>query len=212
MLHDVADVYNLNNHRTELLALERMGAKKVDNLLQGVEQSKSRPAARFLFALGIRHVGISVAKLLIDEFGSIDAIAEAPEASIVAIPGIGPEIASSVVNFFAQERNVALLERLRAAELPFRGERKPRPALSEFFGGKTFVLTGSLASMTRDEAKGKIESLGGKVSGSVSKRTDYVLAGLEAGSKLSKAESLGVKILTEEAFLRELNVLPVSHS
>jgi len=217
LLHNVADIYDLKNQREELIALERMGEKKVENLLQGIEQSKQRPTARFLFALGIRHAGTSVAKLLIDEFGAIDAISEASEEAIDAIPGIGPEIAASVVAYFRKEKNQKLLERLRQAGLPFQGERK-HPLLKEegagggFFAGKTFVLTGTLTSMTRDEAKEKIELRGGKVSGSVSKKTDYVVAGAEAGSKLAKAELLGVTVLTEDAFLRELDMLPKSNS
>ena len=206
LLHNVADIYDLKDHYEELLALERMGEKKVDNLLAGIEQSKSRPAARFLFALGIRHVGTSVGKLLMDEFGTVDAIAEASEAAIDAVPGIGPEIASSIVQFFQQSKNQALLTRLRNSGLPFHGEKKAKPAVTEFFGGKTFVLTGTLSGMTRDEAKEKIEARGGKVSGSVSKKTDYVVAGVEAGSKLTKAQELGVKVLDEDAFVRELNL------
>lgn len=212
LLHNVADIYDLKNHHVELIALERMGEKKVENLLQAIEQSKQRPTAKFLFALGIRHVGTSVAKLLIDEFGSIDAIAEASEEAIDAIPGIGPEIAASVAAYFRQEKNQALLARLRQAGLPFQGVRKEKPARSEFFNSKTFVLTGTLTSMTRDEAKERIESNGGKVSGSVSKKTDYVVAGVEAGSKLTKAEELGVTVLAEDAFLRELNMLSTANS
>jgi DNA ligase (NAD+) len=203
-LHTVADIYDLKDRRAELIELDRMGEKKVDNLLEGIEQSKSRPAARFLFALGIRHAGTSIAKLLIDEFGSLDIIAEATEEAIDNVPSIGPEIAASVFAYFRQPKNQALLDRLRMAGLPFHGVRKPKPATSEFFSGKTFVLTGTLNVMTRDEAKEKIESLGGKVSGSVSKKTHFVVAGAEAGSKLTKAEELGVKILTEEELLREL--------
>ncbi|HEX5315218.1 MAG TPA: NAD-dependent DNA ligase LigA, partial [Candidatus Kapabacteria bacterium] len=216
LLQNVADIYDLKDHRAELIALERMGEKKVENLLSGIEQSKQRPTARFLFALGIRHAGTSVAKLLTGEFGAIDAIAEASEEAIDAIPGIGPEIAASVVAYFRKEKNQELLERLRQAGLPFgsrssvRKKGEPNALFSQegtvdnFFAGKTFVLTGTLTSMTRDEAKEKIESLGGKVTGSVSKKTDYVVAGAEAGSKLTKAEELGVKILAEDAFLREL--------
>ncbi|HET6400041.1 MAG TPA: NAD-dependent DNA ligase LigA [Candidatus Kapabacteria bacterium] len=212
LLNNVADIYELKDRRAELIALERMGEKKVENLLHGIEQSKQRPTARFLFALGIRHVGTSVAKLLIDEFGSIDAIAESSEEAIDNIPGIGPEIAASIVAYFQKEKNQELLERLRQAGLPFHGVRKEKPAVSEFFNSKTFVLTGTLASMTRDEAKERIEERGGKVSGSVSKKTDYVVAGAEAGSKLAKAESLGVKVLTEDAFLREINLLSIPNS
>ncbi len=204
LLRNVADIYELHIHRAELIELDRMGDKKVDNLLEGIEQSKGRTAARFLFALGIRHVGTSIAKLLIDEFGSIDIVAEATEEAIDNIPGIGPEIAASVFAYFRQPKNQALLDRLRSAGLPFHGVRKPKPTLSEFFSGKTFVLTGTLNTMTRDEAKEKIESRGGKVSGSVSKKTHYVVAGAEAGSKLTKAEELGITVLTEEELMQEL--------
>jgi len=204
LLHNVADIYDLKDRRSDLIELDRMGDKKVDNLLEGIEQSKQRPTARFLFALGIRHAGTSIAKLLIDEFGSIDAIAEATEEAIDNVPGIGPEIAASVFAYFRQPKNSALLDRLRNAGLPFHGERKPKPVASEFFSGNTFVLTGTLTTMTRDEAKEKIESHGGKVSGSVSKKTNYVVAGAEAGSKLQKAEELGIRVLSEEELILEL--------
>jgi DNA ligase (NAD+) len=204
LLHNVADIYELKDRRAELIELERMGDKKVDNLLEGIERSKVRPVARFLFALGIRHAGSSIAKLLMDEFGSIDILAEATEETIDNIPGIGPEIAASVFAYFRQPKNQTLLDRLRHAGLPFHGLPKPKAAVSEFFSGKTFVLTGTLNTMTRDEAKEKIESRGGKVAGSVSKKTNFVVAGAEAGSKLQKAEELGVKILMEEEFLRAL--------
>ncbi|MDP4200052.1 MAG: NAD-dependent DNA ligase LigA [Bacteroidota bacterium] len=209
LLHSVADIYDLPQKRAELIELPRMGEKKADNLLSGIEASKQRPVSRFLFGLGIRHVGTSVAKLLIDEFGSIDAIAEASEEAIDEIPGIGPEIAASIFAFFRERRNQDLLHRMRQAGLPFKGEKKLRPVINsegdDFFAGKTFVLTGTLATMTRDEAREKIELRGGKVSGSVSKKTHYVVAGVEAGSKLEKANELGVKVLTEEDFSRELN-------
>ena len=136
-LRTVADIYDLKDRRAELIELDRMGDKKVDNLLEGIEQSKQRPATRFLFALGIRHAGTSIAKLLIDEFGSIDTIAEATEEAIDNVPGIGPEIAASVFAYFRQPQNQALLDRLRKARLPFHGVRKPKPAISEFFSGKT---------------------------------------------------------------------------
>ncbi len=204
LLQNVADIYELKDQRSKLIALERMGEKKVDNLLSGIQESKERPTSRFLFALGIRHVGTSVAKLLVDEFGSVDAIADASEEAIDAVPGIGPEIASSIYGYFRDERNRKLLDRLRTAGLPFVGQKKPKPVSSAFFAGKTFVLTGTLTAMTREEAKEKIESRGGKVAGSVSKKTDYVVAGTEAGSKLTKAEQLGVNILSEQLFLKEL--------
>ncbi|HWF45245.1 MAG TPA: NAD-dependent DNA ligase LigA [Candidatus Kapabacteria bacterium] len=205
LLRTIADIYDLQAHREALIDLERMGEKKVENLLTGIEESKKQPVARFLYALGIRHAGTNVAKLVIDEFGSIDALAEATEEAIDAIPGIGPEIASSIYAYFRRGENQELLHRLRHAGLPFKGEPKKKPVVtSSFFSGKTFVLTGTLVSLTRDEAKEKIESRGGKVSGSVSKKTHFVVAGAEAGSKLAKAEELGVKVLSEEELIREL--------
>jgi DNA ligase (NAD+) len=205
VLHTIADVYDLHEHRLALIDLARMGEKKVDHLLNGIEQSKKQPVARFLYSLGIRHVGTSVAKLLIDEFGSIDAVSEASEEAIDAVPGIGPEIASSIFAYFRQRTNQDLLHRLRHAGLPFKGEpKKKEPVQVGFFTGKTFVLTGTLTALTREEAKEKIESRGGKVNGSVSKKTNYVVAGEEAGSKLTKAEELGITILTEDELLREM--------
>ena len=205
LLHTIADIYDLHEHRLALIDLARMGEKKVDHLLNGIEASKKQPVARFLYSLGIRHVGTSVAKLLIDEFGSIDAVSEASEEAIDAISGIGPEIASSIYAYFRQRPNQDLLHRLRHAGLPFKGEpKKKEPVQAGFFTGKTFVLTGTLATLTREDVKEKIESRGGKVSGSVSKKTNYVVAGEEAGSKLVKAEELGIKILTEAELLREM--------
>lgn len=217
LLHSVADIYELPSKRLELIQLPRMGEKKADNLIAGIEASKERTVARFLFGLGIRHVGVSVAKLLIDEFGSIDALAEASEEAIDDIPGIGPEIASSISNWFRQRRNQDLLHHLRQSGLPFKGERVVRAAPTTqdgFFAGKIFVLTGTLSTMTREDAKGKIEALGGKVTGSVSKKTNYVVAGAEAGSKLDKANELGVTVLTEEEFLKEVQEdnAPLHHS
>lgn len=203
LLHTIADVYELADKRDALLSLDRMGEKKLDNLLDGIENSKQQPADRVLFGLGIRHVGASIAKLLIGAFGSIDVIAEAEVDAIDDVAGIGPEIAASVHRYFRQSKNAAIVNRLRKAGLQFTAALAERIE-SEFFAGKTFVLTGTLTSMTRDEAKEKIETRGGKTSGSVSKKTNYVIAGAEAGSKLEKAQELGVNILSEEEFLAQL--------
>lgn len=205
LLRSVADIYDLRDKRDELLALERMGEKKLDNLLQGIEESKERPADKLLFGIGIRHVGTNVAKLLIKSFGTFDHIASASEQAIDDVPTIGPEIASSVCKFFQTDHGKQLIERLRKAGLNLGSEVQQAEIVhDEFFTGKTFVLTGTLSAMTRDEAKDKIEARGGKVSGSVSKKTDYVVAGAEAGSKLDKAMSLGVAVLDEEAFVAKL--------
>ncbi|HET6510579.1 MAG TPA: NAD-dependent DNA ligase LigA, partial [Candidatus Kapabacteria bacterium] len=205
LLRNVADVYDLHQKRDQLLALDRMGEKKVDNLLQGIEESKQRSADKLLFGIGIRHVGTNVAKLLIKTFGMIDRLAEASEQEIDDIPTIGPEIASSVYAFFRSEHSAQLIRRLKDAGLNLGSEVEQSEIVhDEFFSGKTFVLTGTLTSMTRDEAKDKIEARGGKVSGSVSKKTHYVVAGTEAGSKLDKAVSLGVAVLDEDEFVRRL--------
>ncbi len=204
LIHSIADVYDLYEKQEELLALERMGKKKMENLLAGIESSKEQPPDRVLYALGIRHVGESIAKLLIKAFGSIDILSEASVEAIDEVEGIGPEIASSIYQYFRNSKNKKILERLKRAGLNFEKVTQAEQIASEFFAGKTFVLTGTLSSMTRDEAKEKIEQRGGKTSGSVSKKTDYVVAGVEAGSKLTKANELGVKVLSEEEFIQAL--------
>lgn len=206
LLANIADIYDLESKQEHLLALERMGKKKLENLLAGVERSKSQSPDRLLHAIGIRHVGTNVAKLLVRAFGSIDALMAASEEEIDAVPDIGPEIARTVHRFFRSSRNKSLLERLRKAGLPLSVlvESKVK-APSAFFAGKTFVLTGTLEHMTREQAKEEIEARGGKTSGSVSKKTDYVVAGAEAGSKLMKAHDLGVSVLDEAAFLKAIS-------
>ena len=160
--------------------------------------SKKQPLQRVLLGLGIRHVGERTAQALAEEFGSIDALIAATEEELTRVNDIGPKVAATVREFFSNERNLALVERLRGYGLTFTAERKVRgTALS----GLTFVLTGTLPTLTRDEAKERIEAAGGKVSGSVSKKTDYVVAGEEAGSKLDKAQSLGVAVLDEAGLL-----------
>lgn len=200
-IHDVADIYSLK--RDDLLALEGFKDKKVDNLLQGVEASKARPANRVLTALGIRFVGNIVADLLLDAWGSIDAIAAASVEELQAVEGIGPQTAVSVVDWFGHEKNQAILAKLRAAGLNFAIDKVAADETITTFADLTFVITGTLPSMSRDDAKAFIESHGGKVTGSVSSKTDYLLAGEKAGSKLSKAQSLGVRIIDEDE-LRQL--------
>ncbi|MCA9954110.1 MAG: NAD-dependent DNA ligase LigA [Anaerolineales bacterium] len=196
MVKDLADIYYLN--RDDLLALEGFKDKKVDNLLNGLEASKNQSPVRFLTALGIRFVGSVVAGLLIDAFGSIDELAAADQERLEQIEGIGPGTAVSVTSWFADERHRALLEKFRAAGLKFAADKpEPAEAGSQSLAGLTFVITGTLPSLSRDDAKALIEANGGKVTGSVSKNTDYLLAGEKAGSKLSKAESLGVTVIDE---------------
>ncbi len=201
MISDVGDIYYLD--REALLTLEGFQEKKVDNLLAGIEASKHQPADRLLTALGIRFVGGVVARLLLQALGSIDRIMEASEEELTAIEGIGPQTAASVVAWFEDERHRALLAKLRAAGLTLAVEQ-PDEKGAQPFEGKTFVVTGTLPSFTRDEVKAFIEQRGGRVTGSVSNRTDYLVAGEAAGSKLDKALSLGVAILSE-ADLRQLS-------
>jgi DNA ligase (NAD+) len=201
LVKDLADIYYLD--RDELLALEGFKDKKVDNLLNGLEASKNQSPARFLTALGIRFVGNVVASLLIDEFGSIDALAEASQERLEEIEGIGPGTAVSVTTWFADERHRALLEKFRKVGLKFEaGKPDQDTAGSSVFKGLTFVITGTLPSMSRDEAKAFIEAHGGKVTGSISKNTNYLLAGEKAGSKLTKAESLGITIIDESELMK----------
>lgn len=200
LVKDLADIYYLD--RDELLALEGFKDKKVDNLLNGLEASKNQTPARFLTALGIRFVGSVVAALLIDEFGSIDALAKAGRERLEEIEGIGPGTAVSVTSWFADERHRALLEKFRRAGLKFEAEKLDRDTDgSNAFEGLTFVITGTLPTMSRTEARTLIELHGGKVTGSVSKNTNYLLAGEKAGSKLTKAEALGINIINESELL-----------
>jgi len=202
-LRSYADIYDLHTRRDEIAALERWGEKSADNLLAGIEKSKERPFARVLFAIGIRHVGSTVARTIASELNTIDAILNATEEELTAIGAIGPRIAESIIRFVGDPGNRELIERLRAAGVQMSGPAKPAVAADSPIAGKTFVLTGTLESYTRDQASALIETRGGKVTSSVSKKTDYVLAGAEAGSKLEKAEKLGVRVLDEREF-REL--------
>lgn len=198
LISDIAGIYFLN--RDDLLELEGFKEKKVDNLLNRVEASKGQSAERVLTAIGIRYVGGVVAGLLLDHFGSIDALATASADQLEEIEGVGPQIAKSVVAWFANERNQALLARLREAGLNFSVEKVEANDTAQPFAGLTFVITGTLPTLKRNEAKAIIEQHGGKVTGSVSKKTDYLLAGEKAGSKLTKAEKLGVPVVDETTF------------
>jgi DNA ligase (NAD+) len=198
LIEDVADIYYLQ--REDLLALEGFKEKKADNLLLGIQQSTQQPAERVLTALGIRFVGSIVAGLLVNELVNIDEIGVATQESLETIEGIGPETAAAVVAWFDEPKNRILLEKIRAAGLNFKKAQQEKATNS--LKGLTFVITGTLSSFTRDEAKGFIESHGGRVTGSVSGRTDYLVAGESAGSKLVKAQKLGVSVLDQEALLR----------
>ncbi len=196
LIEDMADIYFLN--RDELLALEGFKEKKVDNLLAGIEASKQQSPDRFLTALGIRFVGNVVASLLIDELGGVEQISTASQETLEAIEGIGPQTAVSVVNWFQNEKNQQLVAKFKQAGLQFEPQDDGSEAEgSDIFNGLVFVITGTLPSLSRDEAKALIVANGGKVTGSVSKKTNYLLAGEKAGSKLTKAENLGVPVISE---------------
>ncbi len=199
-MRDVSDIYHLD--LDTLLTLPRMAEKSASNVLAAIEGSKSRGLARLLSGMGIRFVGSQNAAILAGDFGTIDALAEATEEELLRSEGIGPEIAQSVVLFFAQEPNRAMVERLKAAGVDVTAPLRPREPVG-VLAGKTLVLTGTLPTLTRDEAGELIVAAGGKVSSAVSKKTSYVVAGEEAGSKLAKAEALGIPVL-DEAGLREL--------
>jgi DNA ligase (NAD+) len=205
IIHSVADLYYLHQQRDVLLGMERMGEKSVDNLLAAIEASKENSLERLLFGLGIRLVGAKAARVLAEHFGDMDAIMRASEEELTQINEIGPKMASSLVNYFRQPQAEAVIERLKAAgvNMTYKGVRAESGADLPL-AGKTIVLTGTLSSMTRQEAEEAIVRLGGKVTGSVSKKTDLVIAGEKAGSKLEKAEKLGVAVMDEAGFLQML--------
>ena len=203
LVHDFADLYHLEQRRAELVALERMGEKSVDNLLAGIEASKTRPLPRLLAALNIRHVGGTTAELLAEHFGTLEAIAGAGQEELTDVEGVGPEVAASVRRFFDSKHGAEAIARLRAA-----GVAPPRPKKQKRAGtplaGMTVVVTGTLESMSRQQAQNLIKELGGKAAGSVSKKTNLVVYGQAAGSKLSKARQLGVEAIDEAEFLRRI--------
>ncbi|PYJ00970.1 MAG: DNA ligase (NAD(+)) LigA, partial [Verrucomicrobia bacterium] len=203
LVRDVADLYKLT--LAQVSKLERMGEQSARNFLDGVAASKSRDAWRLLFGLGILHVGAGVAKSLGRAFATVDDVFAARVDQLAEVEDVGDVIAQSITRWYAEDRNRKLIERLRQAGLNFRSSLyQPAAALGPF-AGKTFVLTGTLPSMTREEATAKIEALGGKVTNSVSKKTDFVLAGADAGSKLDKAQKLGLKVLDQAEFLKMLS-------
>jgi len=200
LIHTLADIYSLK--KNQIVPLERMGEKSAQNLIDAIAQSKLQPFHKVLFALGIRYVGAGVAKLLADSFGSIEKIQNASQEELEDVEGIGPRIAESVVRFFKERHTKELVNKLQRAGVTLKSEKKKNSA--QHFSGKTFVLTGGLTSMTREEAKEKIESFGGKVTSSVSAKTDFVVVGTDAGSKLQKAAELGVKTVNEKEFQKML--------
>jgi DNA ligase (NAD+) len=200
----LADVYRLDVGR--LAALERMADKSAANVIAAIEKSKQTTLARFIFALGIRHVGEATAKDLALHFGSLDALMDADEAALLEVRDVGPVLAQSIARFFAERHNREVIAQLRSAGVRWR-DHAPQRAAPGRLAGLTLVLTGTLPALSREEAKALIEAQGGKVAGSVSAKTNYVVAGAEAGSKLTKAQELGIPVLDEDG-LRKLLASP----
>jgi DNA ligase (NAD+) len=200
LVHDVADLYALTQE--QLANLERMGDKSASNLREEIENSKKASLARLIFALGIRFVGERTGQLLADHFASLDKLARASEEELLEVEEVGPRVAESILEFFREPRNLKVIEKLRKAGLQFEQAKVRRPEGN--LAGKQFVLTGTLPHYSRDEAKKMIEEAGGRVTGTVSKKTDYVVVGADPGSKLEKARSLGVKTIGEDELLKLL--------
>jgi DNA ligase (NAD+) len=201
LIEDYTSLYSLR--KNDLARLEGWGEKSAENVVAEVERSKERTLGHLLFALGIRFVGARVGRLLAEAFGHLDALASANEETLVAVDEVGPKVAASVLRFFADEHNQRRIETLRSAGVSF---EQPRTEVAEDspWSGKTIVLTGTLEQMTRSDAKARLEALGAKVSGSVSSKTDLLIAGEKAGSKLTKAEKLGIEVIDEATFLERL--------
>lgn len=199
IVHTPADLYKLGV--AKLAALDRMADKSATNLVAAIEASRETTLNRFIFSLGIRHVGEATAKDLAKHFGKLDGLLAADEAALLEVNDVGPVVAQSIANFLAEPHNVEVIEQLRAAGVHWPESEPAARAAPAALAGKTFVLTGTLPTLSREDAKEMLEAAGAKVAGSVSKKTDYVVAGAEAGSKLEKAEALGVPVLDEAAML-----------
>ena len=205
MIYEISDIYHLEKYRQELVSLDKLGEKSVENILTSIEISKNMNLDKLLFGLGIKNVGAKVATLLCEKYPSIDELMNATYEGLIEIPDIGEVIARSVISYFENIKNIRLIDELREAGVNLTYKKKN--LVNGVFAHKVVVLTGTLEKMTRDEAKAKIEALGGNCTGSVSKKTDLVIAGPGAGSKLAKAESLGIKVINEEEFLEMLGDL-----
>ena len=197
----VSEIYTLYEHREEIISLDGWKSKSVDNLISAIENSKANSLERVLFGLGIKEVGAKMAKTLARKYMNIDNLIAASEEELLEISDVGPVVARSIVNFFADERNMETINALKAQNVNFEYKGSTVAAADSYFSGKTVVLTGTLSSYGRKEATELLENLGAKVTGSVSKATDVVIAGVEAGSKLDKAQALGITVLNEDEFL-----------
>jgi DNA ligase (NAD+) len=202
LIEDYGDLYQLTRDR--VANLERMGAKSAENLIMAIEKSKQQSLARIIFALGIPFVGEGAARLLAQHFHSIDTLMKSSQEDIDAIEGIGETTAQSIINFFSNPANQQVLDKLKKAGVPFTEQSAVSGESGGKFEGKNFVFTGALEKYSRDEAGDRVRQHGGKVSGSVSQSTDYVVAGADPGSKYQKAKKLGIKILSEAEFIRML--------
>ena len=200
----VSEIYTLMDHRDEIISLDGWQSKSVDNLINAIEKSKENSLERVLFGLGIKEVGVKMAKTLARKYINIDNLIAASEEELLEIADVGPVVASSIVNFFADERNIETINALKEQHVNFNYLGSTVKAADSYFSGKTVVLTGTLMKYGRKEATEVLENLGAKVTGSVSKATDVVIAGEEAGSKLDKAHALGITVLNEEEFLELL--------
>lgn len=200
-VHSIADLYDLTVD--QLLTLERMGKKSASKIVHNIAESRKQPLSRLLNGLGIPFVGERTGQILAEHFGGLDAISEASEEQLQEAEEIGPKVAHSIRAYFSEERNRQLIERLRIAGLHFQAEQKPKRQAGPL-AGKTFVITGTLPTLKREEMKARIEAAGGRVTGSITGKTGYLLAGADAGSKLTKAQELGIEIVDEAAVLRML--------
>jgi DNA ligase (NAD+) len=203
LVRTLSDLYSLR--KEDLLQLDRMGEKSAQSLLDEIEQSKQAGLARLLLALGIRFVGERTAQLLAAHFGSMDELINAPAEKLEEVNEVGPRVAQAIVEFFAEQRNRELIDKLQGLKVGMTAEKK---VTTSILAGLTFVLTGTLPTLTREAAKDLIESAGGRVSGSISKKTSYLVAGEDSGSKLDRARALNVPVLDEPSLRALLNPSP----
>jgi len=202
LVKNAAELYTLKEKREDLLNLEKMGEKSVDNILKSIENSKDRPLSRLIFALGIRHVGEEMADVLAAEFHSLDALAGASREKLMSVSAVGPKIADSITAFFRQEDNQTIIQKLKDADVKAAKMEEASTVKQDIpLSGKEFVVTGKLESFSRQEAEAKIKALGGAAKDNVTRKTDYVVYGADPGSKLSRAQELGIKTLDEQQFL-----------
>ncbi len=206
LVAEFADLYRLKDRREELIALERMGPKSADNLLEAIEKSKKNPLARLLAALNIQHVGVNTAELLAEHFGSMDALLEADAERLQEVEGIGPEVAASIMEFMHSKGGKQTIAHLQKVGVNMTEPKKKRSAARQSFADKTIVVTGTLERFSRKEAEDLIKALGGKAAGSVSGKTAFVVAGSDPGSKLDKARELGVEVIDEKEFIKRAGV------